>query len=166
MSLFPPKSVAEGFRDIEAVRVHYGVRNEVWAVPHAQLGMPDMRIFSALPPEALVENVMFTRTNDGASLNPTQAVQIGLVWRLCRRLAWMRGGATMILGKMKTYEDPWAKKAAPTPATSTAASSTSGLKERGIKMSSIIDQSDDSEFHGGQVVPEVHCSDGRGTPGG
>lgn len=55
----------------------YGVSNDAWAVTQAQLGLPDMRILSSLPPEALVENVMTARFTDGASLNPTQAVQIG-----------------------------------------------------------------------------------------
>ena len=95
---------------VEAVRVFYGVTNDTWAVVHAQLGQPDMRILAALPPEALVENVMTARFADGASLNPTQAVQIGLVWRLCRRIAWTKWG-----GDYEAWADvdPWAKP--PTP---------------------------------------------------
>ena len=77
MSLFPGREEALAMNSIEAVRVLYGVSNDAWAVTQAQLGLPDMRILSSLPPEALVENVMTARFTDGASLNPTQAVQIG-----------------------------------------------------------------------------------------
>ena len=77
MSLFPGREEALAMNSIEAVRVLYGVSNDAWAVTHAQLGLPDMRILASLPPEALVENVMTARFTDGASLNPTLAVQIG-----------------------------------------------------------------------------------------
>ena len=101
-----------------------------------------MRILAALPPEALVENAMLTRFGPAGttSLTPAQAVQIGLVWRLCRRIAFARGGGA--------YDDwvdtdPWARPATTTPTVAVAGTTT---KERGIKMSSVIDQSDDSEF--------------------
>ena len=145
MSLFPPEAEATAFTTLDQLRQWYGLAAEPWQAFHLQVGQPDVRIFSALPAEALVENIMLTRVGvAAASLSPAHAVQIGLVWRLANRIIHTRGG-----GNYDSWRDvdPWAKPAAATPATLVAAPP--ALKERGIKMSSIIDQSDDSEF-----VPE------------
>eukprot|EP00439_Symbiodinium_sp_Y106_P062280 s4095_g9.t1 len=110
MSLFPDRDAALALTSIEAVRVYYGLGNDAWAAFFTQVGQPDMRIFAALPPEAVVENVMRTTLTDSSTLTPTHAVQIGLVWRLCRRISWTRGG-----GDYNAWvdEDPWAKSSAP-----------------------------------------------------
>ena len=74
------------------------------------------------------------------SLTPTQAVQIGLVWRLARRIMWARGG-----GNWNEWRDtdPWATAAA---TASSPAPPTTTTRERGLKMSAVIDQSDETEF--------------------
>ena len=145
MSLFPPEAEATAFTTLDELRRWYGLADEPWQAFHMQVGQPDMRILSALPAEALTENIMLTRVGvAAAALSPAHAVQIGLVWRLACRIVHTRGG-----GNYADWQDvdPWVKRAVATPAA--AAAQPPALKERGIKMSSIIDQSDDSEF-----VPE------------
>eukprot|EP00439_Symbiodinium_sp_Y106_P014422 s8255_g2.t1 len=145
MSLFPEEAEALALADINAVRLWYGIDDQTWAAFHLQVGQPDLRIFSALPAEALTENIMRTKAGaPPASLTPAHAVQIGLVWRLAGRLSFVRGG-----GRYADWKDidPWATPTASSPAA--VAPPAPALKERGIKMSSVIDQSDDSEF-----VPE------------
>ena len=93
MSLFPEEAEALALADINAVRLWYGIDDQTWAAFHLQVGQPDLRIFSALPAEALTENIMRTRAGaPPASLTPAHAVQIGLIWRLAGRLSFVRGG--------------------------------------------------------------------------
>ena len=145
MALFPPEAEALALANLAAIKDHYGLDRAAWEAFSTQLGHPDLRIFAALPAEALVENCMRTRVpplND--SLSPTQAVQVGLVWRLSKRITWCRSG-----GSWNDWidQDPWIPQR---PASTTpTATPVPPAKERGIKMSSVIDQGDDSEF-----VPE------------
>ena len=129
---------------LEELRNFYGIPDNVWAAAHQQLGQPDLRIMAALPAEALVENTMLTRYADPPqSLTPTHAVSMGLVWRLARRISWTRGG-----GSWDAWidSDPWARPAATTTPAVASLPMTTAPKERTLKMSSVIDQSDDSEF--------------------
>ena len=137
--MFPNEAEAASLSTIEDIRLWYGIQDEPWLTFHAQIGQPDARILAALPPEALVENSMLTRVGaSAASLTPAQAVTIGLIWRLARRLAWKRGGGNWDSWK---DEDPWSRAPASTTSTTTVVASPA-LKERGIKMSSVIDQGD------------------------
>ena len=83
MAIFPEEAAALAMADINAVRVHYGIPDEAWTAWHRLRGQPDLRILAAVPAEVLP---------DGSPLNPTQALQIALVWRLAKRVAWVRGG--------------------------------------------------------------------------
>ena len=107
MSLFPSEAEGLALEDVDAVRRWYGLADEPWEAFHSITGRPDMRILSALPPEAVVENTMRAALPGNASLNPAQAVQVGLVWRLCRRISWTRGG-----GNWSEWidEDPWVSR--------------------------------------------------------
>ena len=84
------------------------------------------------------------RTDDGA-LTPLQATQVGLVWRMSRRIVAFRSG---VAEADFVDIDLWAvqneKEAPAAPAKSPQG--TSGLKEAVLKMSTIIDQSDESEL--------------------
>ncbi|CAE7562467.1 unnamed protein product [Symbiodinium natans] len=140
MALWPSEAAALAFASLDEVRQFYGVPDVAWQAFHAQIGYPDLRIFPAIPPEAVVQNVVDSRMPDGSNLTPTCAVQLGLVWRLANRIQWVRGGGTW--GEW-TDIDPWAAKptAAPTPAPAAATT-----RERSLKMSQVLDQTDDSEF--------------------
>ena len=119
-----------------------------WNAFHVAVGQPDLRIFGALPAEALVENVMLTRAGTPpASLTPTHPVQFGLVWRLAKRILFPKEGPN--------YDDwqdidPWAKPTPSAPAIVPTAAPSS-LKERAV-----IDQSDD--IMGGTPQEEEDCT--------
>ena len=145
MSLFPSETEAQTLTSVDDLRRWYGLPDAAWQAFHLQVGQPDLRILAALPAEALTENIMLTRMGTPpVSLTPAHAVQIGLVWRLANRISFVRGG-----GSYDAWRDvdPWARPSTPMMAAPPVAAAP--LKERGIKMSSVIDQSDDSEF-----VPE------------
>ena len=76
MSLFPDKATAIGFGSID---------DEPWRAWHDTVGNPDIRIMAALPAGAVVENSMRVVLPGNLPLSPTQAAQIGLVWRLAAR---------------------------------------------------------------------------------
>ena len=79
MSLFPSAVQAGTLNTIEDLRQYYDIDDSAWsALPSMSLvGQPDLRIFSALPSEALVENIMLTRFGSPpASLTPAHAVQM------------------------------------------------------------------------------------------
>ena len=138
MSLFPDKATAIGFSTIEEVRSFYGLADEPWRAWHDIVGNPDIRIMAALPAGAVVENCMRVVLPGNLPLSPTQAAQIGLVWRLCKRISWTKGGGDYDNWK---DEDPWTS---PPPAA--PPSTTPALPPKGLKMSQVIDQSDESEF--------------------
>ena len=103
MSLFPPEAEATAFTTLDQLRQWYGLAAEPWQAFHLQVGQPDVRIFSALPAEALVENIMLTRVGvAAASLSPAHAVQIGLVWRLANRIIHTEAGGITTVGGMWT----------------------------------------------------------------
>ena len=90
----------------------------------------------------------------GDRVNPIQAAQMGLVWRNARWVIHLQGG-----GNPDTFvdKDPWMPDSTPGPpegagggssASSGAAmgsSGPSGNKDNVLKMSNIVDQTDDSE---------------------
>ena len=47
----------------------------------------DLRVLAAFPRTGLLAGVSQSQFQDGAGLTPVQATQIGLVWRLARRVA-------------------------------------------------------------------------------
>ena len=77
MSLFPSAVQAGTLNTIEDLRQYYDIDDSAWSAFHVLVGQPDLRIFSALPSEALVENIMLTRFGSPpASLTPAHAVQM------------------------------------------------------------------------------------------
>ena len=77
---------------------------------------------------------------DGSMLFPVQATQIGLVWRLARRAIAFQSG--MLETEFQDVS-PWQEAVVNEPARQSSTST--GVKEKVLKMSSLIDQSDDSE---------------------
>ena len=131
--------MALNFPDIEAIRNFYGIGDEAWQAFHDLVGNPDPRIMAALPGPAIVENCMRTLRAGNLPLTPTHAAQIGLVWRLCRRIARTRAGGNYDDWK---DEDPWAPEPAATPTLTTA----TATPTKGLRMSQIPVQSDETEF--------------------
>ena len=102
MAVFPSEAVALAFPDLAAASAHYSIDRTAWDAFSVQVGQPDLRIFAAMPAE---ENCMRTRVPPlSESLTPTQAVQVGLIWRLSKRMHGAEAG-----GNWDAWidEDPW-----------------------------------------------------------
>ncbi len=80
------------FRCIPDVLTHFNVGDPVWQGLVAQLGDPgnDVGLFSALPATSIVAACGLATTPNGP-YTPVEATQVGLVWRMCRRVAAFRG---------------------------------------------------------------------------
>eukprot|EP00438_Fugacium_kawagutii_P000418 Skav229880 [mRNA] locus=scaffold247:351220:353411:+ [translate_table: standard] len=76
----------------------------------------------------------------GDPLTPVHATQLGLVWRLAQRVVAYRAG---VAEADFQDTDPWAQSS--TSATRPTTTS-SGVKDRVLKMANLIDQTDDSEL--------------------
>ena len=101
----------------------------------------DIRLLAAFPKTGLLAGISQTVLNDGSQLNPAQATQIGLMWRLARRVSAFRSG----LGEVEFQDiDPW--QGAPSPEPARQSPPSSGVQEKVLKMATLIDQSDDSEL--------------------
>ena len=147
MALFGAWAALGTFGNITDLLNHFNVSDEVWNGVIAQLGDPgnNIGLLSAVPKSALVAACGSTITADG-TLTAIQATQVGLVWRLSRRIVAFRAEvneADFI------DDDPWqatdgagdnTRPGRPSPQGS------SGLKGQVLKMGSLIDQSDESEL--------------------
>ena len=94
MSLFGSWAEAAQFRDLEEVKDFLGLGRQVWVAFTTQVGDPanDLRLFAALPRVAVVGAGNQATFPDGSPLLPLQATQVGLVWRLCRKVVAARAG--------------------------------------------------------------------------
>ena len=151
MSLFPEWSRLGGFRTLTEVRQYYRLPDEAWAIVTRVIGDPgdDIRFFGALPRSAVVGGATSAQYDDGTTLSPVAATQVGLMWRLSRMILACKAG---VADTDFVDEDPWAPlpqsgaNFPPVPPTGTAAPPSSGVKERVLKMASLIDQQDESEL--------------------
>ena len=126
---------------------HFNVEDEVWQGVTAQLGDPgnNIAILSAVPKSALVASCGAAITANG-TLSAIQATQVGLVWRLSRRVMAFRAGVSEA---DFVDDDPWQSMDAAGDTVRQVRANpqgTSGLKEQVLKMGSLIDQSDESEL--------------------
>lgn len=138
---------------VNALVTHYGVEAAVWNAFIQRCGDPgqDIRMIGALPPQVIAAACAAAEVRPGQSMTAIQASQIGLVYRLARRILHTRAG-----GSWEDWEDvdPWAQTTS-TRGTSIAVTTTSPpltpTKERKLKMTQVLDQGDDTEF---TVEPE------------
>ena len=149
MSLFPPWGVCAGWTRVTELLTALNIPDPLWEAFTAQAGDPgeDIRLLAALPRVALTSGCSLAVLADGSNYTPMQATQIGLLWRLSRRVTAARAGIPE-----QDFEDvdPWAEQ----PSTVRSAGDTGGhgagtgvnLKDKVVKMSSLIDQQDDSEL--------------------
>eukprot|EP00435_Cladocopium_sp_Y103_P072900 s399_g41.t1 len=147
MALFGPWGRLDSFGNIGDLLNHFNVSDDVWNGVIAQLGDPgnSIAILSAVPKSALVAACGTTVTPNGA-LTAIQATQVGLVWRLSRRVMAFRAGVNEL---DYVDDDPWVTSE---PAGDNVRpgrhgpQGSSGLKEQVLKMGSLVDQSDESEL--------------------
>ena len=88
MALFGLWADLQYFRTIPDVLTHFNVGDPVWQGLVMQLGDPgnDIGLFSALPATSIVAACGLATTPNGP-YTPVEATQVGLVWRMCRRIA-------------------------------------------------------------------------------
>ena len=143
MALFGLWADLQNFPDVNAIKLHFAVPDEVWGAFTGTVGDfgNDLRLMAAFPKSGLLAGITQTVLPDVSALNPAQATQIGLAWRLARRVSAYRSGLT----KTEFQDvDTWQEPAAQDPGRQS--SSSAGIKEKILKMSALIDQSDDSEL--------------------
>eukprot|EP00435_Cladocopium_sp_Y103_P032234 s2244_g8.t1 len=138
------------------IQDHLGVGRQVWQAFTAQVGDPgnDIRLFGALPRVAVVAACNQAQFQDGSPLLPIQATQVGLVWRLCRRVVAAKSG----MNEDQFVDiDPWEE---PSTGSATGGNGPQGqsnntpagggqsasIKDRVLKMSSLVDTQDESEL--------------------
>ena len=135
------------FNDVDSLRLHFAVPVNVWVAWTAQTGgfNNDIRLLAALPRTGVVSACGMATLADGSAFTPVMATQIGLVWRLARRVIAKVSGVPE-----NEYQDidPWAEQPSRS-STSNGPQTTPSppaVKEKILKMSALIDQSDESEL--------------------
>ena len=135
---------------------HLNVQDELWDAFLAAAGDPgnDVRLLAAMPYWTIPQIVGTALLPNGSRLTPIQAAQVGLVWRNARWVIHVRGG-----GNPEAFvdRDPWVPETGPGPPDGTGTGGgtggtptgtgggSSGGKDNVLKMSNIVDQTDDSE---------------------
>ena len=123
----------------------------MWTAFVREAGDPndDLRLLAALPGNVVAASLAQATFDDGAPLTAVQAAQVGLVWKLARRMMFVKGGGTW---EDWSEEDPWSDSPPSPPRSSSArASAAPGefvkeTKERILKFTQVLDQGDDGEF--------------------
>ena len=128
-------------RSVTDLQTYLALTDEVWQAFLQVIGDPggDFRPLAALPRLVVVEAVSKTVLPSGLALSPVQAAQVGLMWRSARMVVHLRAG-----GVAEEFQDvdPWSPGGRADGAPKTGSS----VKEKVLKMASLVDQSDESEF--------------------
>ena len=153
----PANTELAGLNTLTAVRAHVGCGDRLWQSVTDQLGDPgdNILLVAALPQHVLMQACGNAEPTPGVGLTPFQATHVGLVWRICRKIVHIRAGQP---------EGDFRDVDACTPSTSSTSVVTSSspapaghsVMERVLKMSSLVDQADDSEL----LPPEKSMVDG------
>ena len=144
MALFGQWNDLSTIRSVSDLLTHFNVDRTVWHAFADQVGDPgeDVRLVAALPRTGLIAGCHHTVLPGGQAITPIQATQIGLVWRLAQRVMAFQSGAA----ETEFQDcDPWTDSSSSSAPTKTTGS-TPNVKEKVLKMSSLIDQGDDSEL--------------------
>ena len=143
---------------IEDLLQYLQVPDPVWAAFWAQAGDPrsNIRVLAALPRQVLIQSCYHATFQDGSNFSATQASHVGLMWRTARRLVHLWAGEPA-----ESFKDidPWETADGAGRPEGQASSNNGGgssqpqgkpgggLKENVLKMSSLLDQADESELH-------------------
>ena len=129
---------------IDDLQDHFNVEGPVWRAFEVQVGSPgaDLRLLASLPQLPFVAGCGSAVTAQGP-YTPIQASQVGLVWRLARRVIAFKSGVSETEFKdVGPCEGASGDIVRPEPQARTS----SGVKERVLKMSTLKDQQDESEL--------------------
>ena len=142
-ALFGIWAQLQDFRTVDDVLTYYNVDAEIWGEIETHLGSPggDLRLLAALPPIA----IRTACANAQGPLTAVQSTQVGLVWRMSRRIMAFRAGQAeneFVDIDLWNPRDNGPFEPQPKP----QAAPSSGVKERVLKMASLIDTGDESEL--------------------
>ena len=145
MSLFGRWTDLNLFTQIHELRQHFNVSDVAWYAWTQQVGHlgEDIRVLAALPRSAIIAGCGAAQYLDGSPFTPATATQIGLVWRLAKRVVAEASGLSE---DQFVDQDPWAETNSQQVNAPSSTPQSSGVKERVLKMANIIDQGDDSEL--------------------
>ena len=145
MALFPAWAQLHTINDVAAARAHFAVGDDVWDAWIANVGDPgtDLRLLAALPRSAVVGGCQAAVTAAGNGFTAIQATQVGLLWRLARRVLAFRAGLS---ADEFQDEDPWEAKGGSNSTGGTVAPVQATVKDKVLKMSALVDQADESEL--------------------
>ena len=156
MALFPTWGELPTFDTVTKALTFFKVTDEPWNAFVQQVGNvgEDLRLLAALSRPAVLAGISVALLPDGSPLSPLQATQVGLVWRLARRVMAHLGGIreSEFVDVEVWLDNPPGSSDSSTRTTGGAASglgghtTTNSVKEKVLKMSSLIDQADDSEL--------------------
>ena len=146
-AVFGRWSDLQSFRTIDDVLDHFRVPDAIWRAFELQVGSPgaDLRLLASLPKVALVQGCG-NAISDQGPLTPIQATQVGLVWRLARRVI---AAQSDVREEDFVDIDTWIEPdnlVGETVRPDNQTRQGGGVKERVLKMSNLIDQHDDSEL--------------------
>lgn len=119
-ALFGSWESMRNFTSLDDILDHFDVPEAVWRAFELQIGSPgaDLRLLAALPKVALITGCGNAVTNNGG-LTPIEATQVGLVWRLARRVVAARSDVSEAdfidvdpWQEVQLLENKWRKEAA------------------------------------------------------
>ena len=149
-SVLPLASELAGVQTIPDLLVLLHVTDPVWGSFIHQAGDPGnhIRLVAALPKPVIVQAAVQASLPDGTALSAVQAAQVGLVWRTARKVVHLWAG---LAEDEFVDSDPWEPGGQVDGAVTTVAPGTSEpaappLKEQVLKMSALVDQTDESEL--------------------
>ena len=149
--MYPAAAAAMEMRSLVELRDHFGVPVDLWQAFITEAGNPqeDIRLLAALPGTLVAAALSQAVLPGDVRLSAIQAAQVGLVWKLARRLMFVKGGGQW---DEWTEEDPWSStptspsKASMKKESSSPGETTKESKERTLKFTQVLDQGDDGEF--------------------
>ena len=146
MSILPAGEEVRALQDIAGAARLLRLPPTLWDAFTEQVGNPgqDLRVLAALPAHVVVHAIGQAQLA-GHGLSAVEAAHVGLMWRVSRfHLYLLKGGAAEDFVDV----DPWEPDASNRPQVGVPAqgSKGSGLKEKVLKMSNLLDQTDDSEL--------------------
>ena len=137
-----------GIRALPDLFTLLGLRDDVWTAFVGQAGDPgnSIRVLAALPQGAVRNACLRAVMTDGSAFAPMLAAHVGLVWRSSRKIVHMWAGLPdEDFCDVDLWEEDVSGRAQGT-GSGTPTPSPPQIKERLVKMSSVLDQADDSEL--------------------
>ena len=152
MALFPTWDTLSDYTTVTQVIQFFNMDDDAWTAFMNQVGnvREDVRLLAALSRPAVLAGTSVAVLPDGSTLSPLQATQVGLAWRLARRIMAKLGGireSEFVDVEIWLDNPPGPSESSPrATAMGSGTPTTSSVKEKVLKMSSLIDQADDSEL--------------------